>query len=162
MPKPSKYEPHGFTTCDSETIRRLINNQKQEHANHAFRAGHDGMNSFNQLMPVLRSLAPDELEQWMDLIDKMGETHRSCLPCRCKVLAYSFLITKDILPERSAEYKRLYDQCITNNLPPEGRNYLAEVIHSLSQYSDTPAELAHKNFWKSTLAIFYNNQLQGG
>jgi len=162
MPKLSKDEPPGFTNCDSETIRRLINNQKQEHTSHAFRAGHAGMDDFKRLLPVLRSLPSAELEQWMDLIDKMGETHQDCLPCSCKVLVYSFLFTIDILPVRSAGYKRLYEQSISRRPPPEGRNYLAEVIQSLREGPETPEAIAHKRYWRVALENILTEQLQGG
>ena len=147
---------------DPETIRRLITNQNEEYTPHAFRAGHAGMGDFNRLLPVLRALPAAELEPWMDLIDEMGETHRGCLPCSCKVLVYSFLITRDILPERSAEYKKRYDQRITRHTPPEGRDYLAEVIRSLQQAPGGPEERAHKINWLVTLEDLLAHQQQGG
>lgn len=162
MHSSSKLTPPRLHCRDSETLRRLINNQKQEHNVHAFRAGHAGVYDFNRLLPVLRSFPPAELEPWMDLIDQMGETHRNCLPCSCKVLAYSFLITQGILPERSAAYKRLYEQSITRHPPPEGRNYLSEVIRSLREGPESPEEIAHKQFWRVTLENILTDKLQGG
>lgn len=147
---------------DPETIRRLITNQNQEHTPHAFRAGHAGMGDFNRLLPVLRALSAADLEPWMDLIDEMGETHRGCLPCSCKVLVYSFLITRDILQERSAEYKKSYDQRITRHTPPEGRNYLVEVINSLKQAPEGPEARAHKINWLVTLEDLLAHQQKGG
>ncbi len=147
---------------DPETIRRLITNQNEEYTPHAFRAGHAGMSDFNRLLPVLRALPATDLEPWMNLIDEMGETHRDCLPCSCKVLVYSFLITRDILPERSTEYKNRYDQRIIRWTPPEGRNYLAEVIRSLQETQESPEERAHKINWLMTLEDLIAHQQQGG
>ena len=147
---------------DPETIRRLITNQNEEYTAHAFRAGHAGMSDFNRLLPVLRALPATDLEPWMNLIDEMGKTHRDCLPCSCKVLVYSFLITRDILPERSTEYKRLYDQSIARWNPPEGRNYLIEVIRSLQEARESPEERAHKINWQMTLEDLLAHQQQGG
>jgi len=160
-PSPT-YEDALLRAHDSETIRRVITNQNQEHTPHAFRAGHAGMGDFNRLLPVLRGLPAAELEPWMDLIDEMGESHRGCLPCSCKVLAYSFLITRDILPERSAEYKKRYDQRITRHTPPEGRDYLAEVIRSVQGVPGGPEERAHKINWRVTLEDLLAQQQQGG
>ena len=147
---------------DPETIRRLITNQNYEYTPHAFRAGHAGMADFNRLLPVLRTLPAVELEQWMDLIDEMGETHGRCLPCSCKVLVYSFLSTRDILPERSARYKQRYDQRITRHPPPKGRNYLAEVMRSLQKGPESPEERAHKINWLVILEDLLAHQQQGG
>ena len=44
------------------TIRRLINNQKEEHSPHAFRAGGAGMADFNRLYPALRRLPAEEIK----------------------------------------------------------------------------------------------------
>lgn len=145
-----------------DDIRRIINNQSHEHTPHAFRAGHAGMADFNHLVPVLRSLPAGELKEWMNLIDQMAETHAGCLPCSSKILVYSFLITKDVLPERNANYKRLYDKGILRCTPPEGRNYLLEVINSLKQAPEGPEARAHKINWLLTLEDMLASQQQGG
>jgi hypothetical protein len=71
-------------------------------------------------------------------------------------------ITRDILPERSAEYKKRYDQRITRHTPPEGRDYLTEVIRSLQQAPGGPEERAHKINWLITLEDLLAHQQQGG
>ncbi len=147
---------------DPETIRRLINNQHHQHTPHAFRAGHAGMADFNRLVPVLRSLPAVELEEWMKLIDAMCSSHVGCLPCSSKILVYSYLITKDILQKRSAHYKRLYEQRIQRHTPPEGRNYLVEVINSLKQAPEGPEARAHKIQWLITLEDLLAHQQRGG
>lgn len=147
---------------DPETIRRLINNQHHQHTPHAFRAGHAGMYDFNRLVPVLRSLPAEELEEWMKVIDTMCSSHVGCLPCSSKILVYSYLITKDILPVRSARYKRLYEQRIQRFTPPEGRNYLQEVINALKQAPEGPEGRAHKINWLVTLEDLLAHQQRGG
>lgn len=140
----------------------MIVTQTSEYTHRAFRAGHAGMADFNRLLPVLRTLPAVEDEQWMDLIDEMRETHDGCLPCSCKVLAYSFLITRDILPERSAQYRRLCDQAITLRPMPEGRNYLAEVIWSLQDAPEGPEARIDKLGWQRAHEEVLLSQVTGG
>lgn len=133
---------------DPETIRRLITNQKEEHMPHAFRAGYGGMQDYNKLVPVLRSLPAEELSHWLDLMDEVYESHRQCQPCGCKVLAYLTLISKDLLPERHAGYLSQYQDHIRQCPPAGGRDFMAEVIESLYQGKDHPHAEKHKTWWK--------------
>jgi hypothetical protein len=133
---------------DPDTIRRLITNQKHEHTPHAFRAGSSGMKDFNRLVPVLRSLPPDELVKWLKLIDQVGHSHRGCQPCTCKVRAYLILITKDILPDLHAHHLSCYHSHIKRWPPHKNRNFLAEVMASYLHDIDHPNAEAHKAWWK--------------
>jgi hypothetical protein len=137
-----------------ENIRRLINNQKDEHSPHAFRAGGAAMADFDELYPALRSLPRTTLARWMRLIDKMRATHDGCLPCSSKILAYSILFTQDLLPELCEKYTRLYYQQIRHNTPPPGRDYMAEVINSLKQGPESPAAQLHRRNWRELAEQF--------
>lgn len=138
---------------DPETIRRLITNQKHEHTPHAFRAGSSGMNDFNRLVPVLRSLPPDELVEWLKLIDQVCHSHRGCQPCTCKVRAYLILITKDILPDLHEHHLRRYRSHIKRWPPDQNRDFLAEVADSFLHGKDHPNAEAHKAWWKWLLEV---------
>ena len=132
----------------ADDIRRLINNQKEEHVPHAFRAGGAAMHDFNRLYPVLRGLPGPQLARWMRLIEKMGKSHDRCLPCSSKILAYSVLFTHGLLPELCEKYTtRYYDQ-IRRTPPPAGRDYMAEVLTSLNQGPESPAAQLHKRNWR--------------
>lgn len=128
-------------------IRRIINNQKQQHTPHAFRAGSAGMTDFNQLHPLLRRLPERTLARHMKLIDRMWLTHEHCEPCYCKILAYCILFTADRLPERHAEYERLYRARISGSR--RGRDYMREVLDSLLRQIDHPNAKLHKQYWVS-------------
>jgi hypothetical protein len=144
MPKTEKAK---LAAYDADTIRRLITNQKEEHMPHAFRAGYGGMQDYNKLVPVLRSLPPEELSHWLDLMDEVYESHRLCQPCGCKVLAYQTLISKDLLPERHAAYLKSYQDHIWLSPPVMGRDFMAEVIDSLHHGKDHQNAKTHKAWW---------------
>jgi hypothetical protein len=115
-----------------DNIRRLITNQMREYAPHPFRGS--GMVDFSQLYPVLRSLPPQELAEWMQLIDTMRATHGDCPSCPLKILAFSALFTLERLPELSLEYTKLYDEGIERvyRPPGPGRNYMGEVLDAIN------------------------------
>jgi hypothetical protein len=138
-----------LTANDPDTIRRLITNQREEHMAHAFRAGYGGMQDYNRLVPVLRKLPPEELSQWLDLMDEVYESHRLCQPCGCKVLSYLILISKDLLPERHAAYFRRYEDHIRRWPPAGGRDFMNEVIDSLYRGKDHSNAKAHQAWWHS-------------
>ena len=130
----------------TDTIRRLINNQKAEYFPHAFRAGAAGMADFNQLYPMLRSLPTDELEEWLSLIDAMRATHGECVACGCKILVYEMLLARERLPACSARYAALYADLY--GYDTTGRDYLAEVRASLRGEQEGPAAEHHKRGWR--------------
>jgi hypothetical protein len=140
---------------DADTIRRLITNQRAEHVPHAFRAGSAGMADFNALVPALRSLPSPKLARWLDLIDAIRATHRGCVPCTGKILAYSAIIADRGLPKRAARYRRLYHDLIQQ--APVDRDYFAEVRASLRSEPEPPAAEAHRNFWR-TVALSLPSQ----
>lgn len=115
---------------------------------HAFRAGYGAMQDYNKLVPVLRSLPPEDLSQWLDLMDEVYESHRHCQPCGCKVLAYQILISKDLLPDRHAGYLDCYLAHIRRWAPAGGRDFMAEVMDSLHHGKDHPHAEAHMAWWK--------------
>jgi len=134
---------------DADTIRRLITNHREEHMAHAFRAGYGGMQDYNRLVPVLRKLPPEELSQWLDLMDEVYESHRSCQPCGCKVLSYLILISRDLLPERHAAYFSRYEDHIRRHPPADGRDFMTEVIDSLYHGKEHPNAKKHLAWWHS-------------
>ena len=132
---------------DADTLRRLITNQRAEHVPHAFRAGAAGMADFARLIPVLRALPATELAGWLDRIDSLRATHRACLPCTAKILAYSLIAARGRLRDRAAHHQTLYDNLMRS--APAGRDYLAEVRASLGGATDSPAAAAHRRFWRA-------------
>lgn len=138
-----------LTAKESDTIRRLITNQKEEHTPHAFRTGHGGMQDYNRLAPILRKLPPEELSEWLDLMDEVYESHRLCQPCGCKVLSYLILISKDLLPDRHATYFSRYEDHIRRWPPVGGRDFMSEVIESLYHGKEHSNAKAHKAWWHS-------------
>jgi len=149
MPNKDQTRPAKIAVSDLDTIHRLITNQKHEHMPHAFRAGYGGMQDFNRLVPVLRSMPPSEAGHWLDVIDEVYDTHRNCQPCGCKVLAYQILISEGRLPERHLDYLEQYRNIITRYPPVGGRDFMGEVIQSLYQGQEHPNAKKHMAWWSS-------------
>jgi hypothetical protein len=139
-----------FDSVDRDWIRRLITNQRDEHVPHAFRAGHSGMQDFNQLVPILRQLTPGELESWMDLIDQMARSHRECLPCLAKVTAYRLLITQGIdeLASRHEHYADLYAAILSKQDEDDQRDFMREVLDSMHLGKDHPHRNSYVSWWR--------------
>lgn len=136
--------------ADTE-IRRLILNQKEEHSPHAFRAGGAAMADFRRLAPVLAALPVAELAGWLELIERMAETHRGCLPCTAKIRAYLLVFSRERLPEVHARHEREYRRLAIEGRA-NGRDYLDEVLNSLQGNDDSPAAAAHRRWWRSLAA----------
>lgn len=117
---------------------------------HAFRAGHSGMNDFNQLVPVLRQMSPGELESWLDLIDQVARSHRECLPCLAKVTAYRLLITQGIesLASRHEHYANLYSQILSKQAKGDERDFMREVLDSMYLGKDHQNRNAYVSWWR--------------
>jgi len=136
-------------SVDRNWIRRLITNQRDEHVPHAFRAGHSGMQDFNQLVPVLRQMTAGELESWLDLIDQVALSHRECLPCLAKVTAYRLLITQGIesLTNRHEQYAYLYSKILSKQDEGDQRDFMKEVLDSMHSGKDHPHRNTYVSWW---------------
>lgn len=134
----------------NDLIRRLINNQRDEHTEHAFRAGHAGMLDFNRLVPILRGLPTDELNGWLDLIDDMASTHRYCVFCLGKITAYRVLITRDLpsLASRHADYQDKYYRILAGQRKEEPRDFMREVLDSMYHGKEHPHRQLHAFHWR--------------
>jgi hypothetical protein len=143
-------QTHHYDSVDRDWIRRLITNQREEHVPHAFRAGHSGMQDFNQLVPVLRQLPHGELESWLDLIDQVARSHRECLPCLAKVTAYRLLITQGIhaLASRHEHYTDLYAQILSKQAEEDQRDFMKEVLDSMHWGKDHPHRNTYVSWWR--------------
>ena len=115
---------------------RLINNQKREHSSHPFeRYGSSGLDDFTLLLQRLRDekFPSRSLNEALDLIDRMRDTHKECASCTLKILAFSELFTYRKLEERHSFYNSEYDRwkeleidevMISNG---RGRDYRQEI-----------------------------------
>jgi hypothetical protein len=145
----NRAEDSKLNAHNPDTTRRLITNQKHEHMPHAFRAGYGGMQDFNRLVPVFRSMEPSETGRWLDVIDEVYDTHRHCQPCGCKVLAYQILISEGLLPDRHKGYLEQYREIISRHPPAGGRDFMSEVIDSLYHGKEHPNARKHLSWWGS-------------
>lgn len=124
----------------NDLVRRLITNQRDEHTPHAFRAGHAGMQDFNRLVPILRSLPVNEIWSWLDLIDEVADSHQYCAYCFGKITAYRILITEGIGPLAASHlnYRHQYARLLADQRHDEQRNYIKEVIDSMYHGKEHP------------------------
>lgn len=137
------------TANDNDLIRRLITNQRDEHTPHAFRAGHAGMQDFNRLISIMRSLPVEEVHAWLDLIDDVAHSHRACVCCLGKITAYLVLMTKDIAPlaARHARYLAHYADVYANQDNGEPRDFMKEVLDSMQLGKEHPHRQLHAFRW---------------
>jgi hypothetical protein len=116
---------------ETEILRR-INNQKREHAAHPFKAGGIGIDDFAFLYSRLQSVDVAELEQYLDLIDKVAFGHIDCKSCTSKIMVFCDLFTRDRLPERNAFYAAQYRNTVSQG-PDQNRDYYKEVADSIAK-----------------------------
>lgn len=118
---------------------RLINNQKFEHSNHAFRSyGRSGISDFLILLQRFRSghFEETDLNEALDLVDVMRETHNDCESCTLKILVFCELFSFNRLPERYIHYQMEYERWKTLEIEEHmieggtGRDYRREVMDS--------------------------------
>lgn len=118
---------------------RLINNQKFEHSNHAFRSyGRSGISDFLILLQRFRSghFEETDLNEALDLVDVMRETHNDCESCTLKILVFCELFSFNRLPERYLHYQTEYERWKTLEIEEHmieggtGRDYRREVMDS--------------------------------
>lgn len=141
-------EDDRINVYDSETLRRLITNQKRERKRHAFRAGCGGMEMFNHIFPILRSMSRNELSLWAKLIDEVCLSYLYCLPCCSKARAYLILITKDILPGLHQFHLQRYQLLIKRRAHDRSRDFMIEVIDSLYQEPNHLEADVYRAWWK--------------
>lgn len=119
--------------------RRLINNQNSEYSKHAFRRyGRSGISDFLILLQRFRSdhFEKTNLDEALDLVDVMRETHNDCESCTLKILAFCELFSFNRLPKRYLHYRMEYERWktleIEEHMIEEGteRNYRREVMNS--------------------------------
>lgn len=133
----------------NDLIRRLITNQRDEHAPHAFRAGHAGMQDFNRLVPILRSLPVTEIRNWLNLIDEVADSHQYCAYCLGKITAYLILITEGIesLVVRHTNYRNQYAHVLADQRQDENRDFIKEVLDSMYHGKEHPHRRLHAFRW---------------
>lgn len=135
---------------DRDRVRRLITNQRHEHVPHAFRAGHSGMQDFNELVLLLKALPPAEMPRWLDLIDEVARSHGSCLPCLAKITAYRCLITQGIaaLQTHHDRYLQLYAQILARQHEGDRRDFMREILDSMHSAQDHPHRGLYRAWWQ--------------
>lgn len=74
--------------------------------------GRYGMAEYGQLALALAAVDTDALTTHLDTIDEVRDTHRPCLPCSLKFVAFCMAFCRGRLPERFAAYAAEYEQLL--------------------------------------------------
>lgn len=111
--------------CMDPEILRRIRNSKREHTSCALRTGAYGLEDYGILSHLLKTVPNSQLPQYLDEIDLVRHTHKTCLPCSLKFLAFSRLFSDGRLPERCARYSAEFEKLLPAY--PGNRDFMGEI-----------------------------------
>ncbi len=118
------------------TILRLIHNSRQEHATCALARRRYGLHDYGRLGSLLPQVTLPRLSEYLAEIGEVRFTHRRCLPCTLKFLAFCQLYTGARLPEHHAAYRGEYQELLQRT---DGtRDYLAEARSAIANARRQP------------------------
>jgi|GEM_PF-2056397 len=123
----------GSTPCSESQQRqilRLIRNSKRRHAPCALRRDRFGMEDYGRLGHLLRSVPITQLDRFLGEIDVVRNTHRTCLPCSLKFLAFCQVFSRDRLPRRHALYIAEFRARYADHIGH--RDFIAEVQEAIN------------------------------
>jgi hypothetical protein len=93
-----------------EEILRVIVNARAEYNACAMAGGRYGMAEYARLVKLFEGVSLERLNEYLDLIDDVRQSHRSCFSCSMKFLAFCHSFCGERLEERRHSYKREYDE----------------------------------------------------
>jgi hypothetical protein len=109
-PTPSNVPSENPRCADlHEEILRIIGNVKQEHNSCVLARGRYGLAEFGRLAGLLKEVSDEALNEYLDRIDAVEESH-TCFLCSMKLIAFNAFFCGERLRERGRFYKEFYDQ----------------------------------------------------
>jgi hypothetical protein len=112
-------------------IVRIIGNARFEHNVCLMARGQYGMGEFGRLFYLLADLSNERLQEYLDLIDEVRKSHRACLRCSIKFLAFCRFFCGIQLPVRLAGYETEYAEQVERFGP--GRDFMGEVREAIDR-----------------------------
>jgi hypothetical protein len=133
-PDPKRVPSAGATLADSTRhteITRIIGNARFEHNVCVMARKQYGMGEFGRLFYLMLGVNNRKLEELLDFIDEVRRSHRYCLPCSLKFLAFCRVFCGIQLPDRQAAYEREYYDRLEQYGP--GRDFMDEVWEAIDK-----------------------------
>lgn len=124
----SQSTPIEMPCMDPEILRR-IRNSKREHGSCALRTGAYGLDDYGILGHLLKTVPNSQLPQYLDEIDLVRHTHKICLPCSLKFLAFCRSFSDGRLPERCARYSAEFEKLLPAY--PGNRDFMDEIRRAI-------------------------------
>jgi hypothetical protein len=112
-------------------IARIIGNARFKHNVCLMARNQYGMEEFGRLFYLMLDLDDRRLEESLDFIDEVRESHRLCLRCSLKFVAFCMFFCGTQLPGRLAAYEREYDYLL--GLFGPGRDFMEEVREAIDK-----------------------------
>jgi hypothetical protein len=110
-------------------IARIIGNARFEHNVCLMARNQYGMGEFGRLFYLISDLDKRRLEEVLDFIDEVRDSHRLCLRCSLKFVAFCRFFCGIQLPRRLASYEDEYDRLLAL-FGPE-RDFMSEVWEAI-------------------------------
>jgi hypothetical protein len=120
---------------DHAHILRLIRNSDRSHILCALKTGYSGMEDFGMLDIFFEKVDADSLQDYLDEIDRVRSSHRHCMICSLKFLAFCQLYSAKHLPERCREYKTEFAIKLValKKVQPGERDFLNEAKSAIKE-----------------------------
>ena len=135
-------------------IARIIGNARFEHNVCLMARNQYGMREFGRLFYLASDLDKRRLEEVLDFIDEVRDSHRLCLRCSLKFVAFCRFFCGIQLPRRLASYEDEYDRLLALFGP--GRDFMSEVWDAIDKAKPvaTPKPPPNSRLRSRSLAIF--------
>jgi hypothetical protein len=145
--------PRAAAALDTE-IARIIGNARFEHNVCLMARNQYGMREFGRLFYLTSDLDKRRLEEVLDFIDEVRDSHRLCLRCSLKFVAFCRFFCGIQLPRRLASYEDEYDRLLALFGP--GRDFMSEVWDAIDKAKPvaTPKPPPNSRLRSRSLAIF--------
>jgi hypothetical protein len=112
-------------------IARIIGNVRFKQDVCLMARNQRGLSEFGRLFYLMTNLDNRRLEEFLDFIDEVRESHRRCLRCSLKFVAFCRFFCGIQLPGRLAAYEREYDYLL--GLFGPGRDFMSEVWEAIDK-----------------------------
>lgn len=133
---------------------RIIGNARVKHNACLMAHNQYGMGEFGRLFYLISDLDKRRLEGVLDSTDEVRESHRLCLRCSLKFVAFCRFFCGIQLPRRLASYEDEYDRLLALFGP--GRDFMSEVRDAIDKAKPvaTPKPPPNSRLRGRSLAIF--------
>lgn len=134
QPKPKPAQTRRAVRADAALdweINRIIGNARFQHNVCLMARNQYGMGEFGRLFYLLSDIDAGRLEEVLDFVDEVRASHRLCLRCSLKFVAFCRFFCGTQLPRRLAAYEREYDEMLAQF--GKGRDFMLEVREAIDK-----------------------------